>query len=147
VAVVVRCANDNEVIVDDEIAKVVARGEEANYSEALWLLQAVSGDAMVDFSTSAGAEVVAARGVRAIHVSCRRGGGWWWLRDVRRRRCCRGPLLQQRWRGFRRGHDGRWLSDVGSGGRTWSWRLRSGLVRKREREIRVRVCVGKEMMT
>ncbi|QCD96023.1 hypothetical protein DEO72_LG6g725 [Vigna unguiculata] len=48
VAVVVRCLSDDGAVVDDEIATVVARGEEANYSEALWLLQAASGAAMVD---------------------------------------------------------------------------------------------------
>ena len=47
-AVVVRCLSDDGAVVDDEIATVVARGEEANYSEARWLLQAASGAAMVD---------------------------------------------------------------------------------------------------
>ena len=38
VAVVVRCASDDGDVVDDEITTVVARGEEANCSEARWLL-------------------------------------------------------------------------------------------------------------
>jgi len=58
VAVVVRCASDDGAVVDDDIATVVARGEQVNYSEARWLLQAVSGATMVDIPTSAGAEVV-----------------------------------------------------------------------------------------
>jgi len=46
----------------------------------------------------------------------------------------------------------RWLSGMGSGGRTWSWRLRSVTAaewvgaEEREREIRG-ICVGKEIMT
>ena len=60
--VVVRCASDDGAVVDDEIATVVARREEANWSEAQWLLQAVSGAAMMDFPTSAGVEVVATGG-------------------------------------------------------------------------------------
>jgi len=76
VAVVVRCASDDGDVVDDEITTVVARGEEANCSEARWLLQAMSSAAMVDFPTSAGAEVVAS-GSDGVEQGCER-----WLRVV-----------------------------------------------------------------
>ncbi|QCD82866.1 hypothetical protein DEO72_LG2g3207 [Vigna unguiculata] len=69
--------------------------------------------------------------------SRRRWRRWWrcrWSDDVRlgqrRNHCCAGVEgrtdgnVTGGW-GFRRGRDGRRLSDVYSGGRTWSWWLRS----------------------